>query len=413
MAAAGNRPSGEEIIVLRGIFLTTLLLVLSSGSMAELADPLCVLDLDQMPASWRPSAKIKKTLNPAPWSQNEQKDAQYSIVTGLNEMIGFFERKPAAIQSVWADSVEALIQLTYASANTPEFDAKVSEAARKNLTTLITTYFDHDRSSASVNCDEFERLLPLTLFAHKLYPANDPRTIMVTKRTNAAYRTCGSLEVATGHDYRNILAVKQAPPSKLLEVYIWTLWFMEAELYPDIELPAEIREYGPALWKYFETYRLASASEFKEGPRDEKFIEVADLAPHIAHIATGTNRYPIYVEDNPHLYRFHRENFYAVMEVGELDLFASIVDTLRQYGCTADNDVQVRDGTRFLLNIFHKGKDRWMAYRQPGETDANIDDYGLVHYPWTSVLGVRARKPEQPEPGNVGGNIRRWLPHPR
>jgi hypothetical protein len=75
--------------------------------------------------------------------------------------------------------------------------------------------------------------------------------------------------------------------------------------------------------------------------------------------------------------------------------------------------VQVRDGTRFLLKIFHKGKDRWMAYRQPGETDANIDDYGLVHYPWTSILGVRDRNPEEPKPGTVGGIIRGWRPPPR
>jgi hypothetical protein len=389
------------------------LIVLSSATLAEKTDPLCVLDPAQMPASWQPSAEMKKSLNPAPWSESEAKDVQYAIETGLNEMISYFEKKPSAIESLWADSVEALIQFTYASANPPELDAKMRDVARANLTALITTHFNSKRNS-KVDCDEFERLLPLALFAHKLYPADDSRTKMVTKRTNEAFRACGSLEAATAHRYENILAVKQAPPSKLLEVYIWTLWFQEAELYPDIELPAKIRDYAPALWKYFQTYRLAGANEFKEeGPFDEKFIEIADLAPHIAHIVTGTNRYPLYVEDHPHLYRFHRDNFYAVMQVGELDLFASVVDTLRQYGCTAENDVQVRDGTRFLLSIFHKGKDRWMAYRQKGETDANIDDYGIVHYAWTSVLGIRNRKPEEPAPGTVGGNIRRWLPSPR
>ena len=90
------------------------------------------------------------------------------------------------------------------------------------------------------------------------------------------------------------------------------------------------------------------------------------------------------------------------MQVNELDLFASFVDTLRQYGCTPENDMQVRDGTRYLLGLFHNGKDRWMAFRQDGETDADLDDYDLIHYPWTAVLGIRDRKLEQPHPATSG-----------
>lgn len=63
-----------------------------------------------------------------------------------------------------------------------------------------------------------------------------------------------------------------------------------------------------------------------------------------------------------------------MLQTGYLDLLASFVDSLRQYGCTAENDVQVRDGTRYLLKVFHEGKDRWMAYRREGETDTNLND---------------------------------------
>ena len=101
------------------------------------------------------------------------------------------------------------------------------------------------------------------------------------------------------------------------------------------------------------------------------------------------------------------------MQSDELDLFASFLDTLRQYGCTAENDIQVRDGTRYLLKAFHDGNDRWMDYRIDGETDANIDDDRLIHYPWTGVLGVRVRKLEQPKPGTIGAIVRRWKPPPR
>jgi hypothetical protein len=179
--------------VLREIALTVPLLMVSFGSVAEKADPLCVLDPAQMPASWQPSAEMKKGLDPAPWSESEAKDARYSIETGLNEMVDFFKSKPSAIESLWADSVEALMQVTYSSANSPEFDEKVREAARTNLSALITAHFNAHRDPKA-DCDEFERLLPLALFAHKLYPADDSRTTMVTKRTNAAYRACGCSE---------------------------------------------------------------------------------------------------------------------------------------------------------------------------------------------------------------------------
>jgi hypothetical protein len=395
---------------MRRLFFTLLSLVLASGSVAGTPDPLCVLDPAQMPLSWRPPVELRTSLNPAPWSQSEARDAEYAIETGLNEMIGYFERKPSAVQSLWDDSIEALIQVTYASANTPEFDAKVRGAARNNLTALIAPYLERDPESAI--CDEYEALLPLALFAHTLYAANDTRTEVVTKRTNAAYRNCGSLEEATGHKLQKILANKNIGLEVLFDLHLWTLWFIEAELYPDIELPAEAREFGPALWKYFETVKYAAPSEFEVGAWNEEFIVFADLASHIAHIPTGAHRFPLFVEDSPSLYRFHRENFYTVMQLGEPDLFASFVDTLRQYGCTPENDVQVRDGTRYLLRIFSEGEDRWMDYRKDGETDANMDDYGLIHYPWTGVLGIRDRKPEQPGPGTYGGIVRRWLPHP-
>ena len=176
-------------IVMRRIFFTILSLVLGSASLAQRPSPLCVLDRAQMPESWRPSADVRKSLNPTPWSESEAKDAEYAIKSGLEEMIGYFEQKPSAVKFLWDDSIEALIDVTYTSANKPEFDAKVRDAARNNLTALITPYLKLDPKSAK--CDEFERLLPLAIFAHRLYPAKDTRTEAVTHRTNDADRVCG------------------------------------------------------------------------------------------------------------------------------------------------------------------------------------------------------------------------------
>jgi hypothetical protein len=70
----------------------------------------------------------------------------------------------------------------------------------------------------------------------------------------------------------------------------------------------------------------------------------------------------------------------------------------------------VRDGTRYLLNLFHAGGDRWMTYREKGETNADVDSYDLIHKAWTGVLGVRERAIEPAEPGTYGGVVRSWLP---
>jgi hypothetical protein len=402
---------------MKKIIITGLLLVLSTGSLAATRDRLCVLDPARMPESWRPPAELRKDLNPAPWSVAEAKDAAYAKKTGVDEMISLFKESPTAVPKMFDDAIAALMQVTYSSANTPEFDAKVRDVARDNLTALLTPYLK--RQPETANCDEFEDLLPLAIFAHRLYPAEHELTSVVTKRVNAAYRTCGSLETATENILRKVRRDNQEPDEyidrleDLFDLYAWSLLLIEAELYPDIELPDEARAFGPKAWKHFEALPLPGVSEFDKGVEDERFITLADLATHLAHIPTGLHRFPLYVEDKPDLYRLHRENFYPMMQSGDRDLFALFVDTLRQYGCTPENDVQVRDGTRYLLDDFHKRGDRWMTYSEQRKTFADPIEYIKVHHAWTAVLGVRDRNLEPPEPGTYGSIVRRWLPPPR
>lgn len=408
-----------------GLFVA-LSLGLCSAGLSEAQDrQLCALDPARMPETWQPPAELRERLGSAPWSRAEAEDAEYAKRTAIEEMIGYFRRHPTAIQNLWDDSIEALIQVTYASANDPIFDAKVREAARQNLTVLITGYLESGPKTDQ--CGDFADLLPLAIFAHRLYPAVNPLTDVITKRTNSAYQACGSLAAATGNVMQKTAANEPESGSasegsgrietsgnleNLFDLTLWSIWLTEAQLFPDIELPAEARAFAPTAWKYFQTYRLAGAERFSNGARNERFITIADLAIHIAHIPTGVHRFPLYVEDAPALYRFHREEFYPVMQSGDLDLFASFVDSLRQYGCTPENDMQVRDGTRYLLKVFHDHGDRWMNYRAAGETKASQSDYDKIHHPWTAALGIRARKPWSPTPGTYGGIIRRWLPSP-
>lgn len=403
-------------ILLTATLLITLL-ILNSDDLAGKPASVCMLDPAEMPMSWRPPPELQKSFDLAPWSEAEARDAEYAKEKGVEEMIALFREKPSAVEKLLDDSVAALLQVTYASANRPEFDAKVRKAARKNLTALITPYLGDNPESAE--CGDFQYLLPLAIYAHRLYPANDTRTKAITEHTNAAYRDCGSLDTATENILRKVRFDNQEPLAyidhleDLFDLYYWTLLFIEAELYPDIKLPSQARTFPQAAWKYFETFPLPGVSEFKNGIKDEGFITLADLATHIAHIPSGLHRFPIYVEDKPDLYRFLRENFYPVLASGDRDLFAMFVDTLRQYGCTPENDIQVRDGTRHLLEDFHKHDDKWMNYSTPRKTFTDPIEYVHIHHAWTAVLGIRDRKPEPPEPGTYGGVVRRWLPHPR
>jgi hypothetical protein len=228
---------------------------------------------------------------------------------------------------------------------------------------------------------------------------------------NAAYRRCGSLKTVLKGDYRSLLDEEEPEVAKLFDLVIWSLLFIEAETVPGLHMPKGASDFPPALWKFFETYEYRYSSEYKRGAWTEDFIDIAYLATHVAYIPTGNHRHPIYIEDAPNLYRFIRKNFYPVLEMGELDLVAEFIDTLRQYGCTDENDLQVRDGARWLLALFHSLNDDWMAYREPGETAP--DDYDLIHKPWTGISGVRVRVWEPADPGTYGGVVRRWLPHPR
>ncbi|GAA1499079.1 hypothetical protein [Paeniglutamicibacter kerguelensis] len=269
------------------------------------------------------------------------------------------------------------------------------------------------RSTKSAVCYEYELLLPLAVYAHTRLQEDDARIDKMAQLTNAAYKDCGTLTDAMGIEYKEKFRIGKANLDDAFDMVIWSRLFIEGQLVPDLEMPGESRDFPAKLWAFLDDYPLPGANTYKDGARNEEFIEVAYLATHIAYIPTGNHRYPIYVSDSTHLFDFHRENFYAVMEMGELDLVAEFVDSLRQYSSTSENDRQVPDGTRYLIGVFHSGDDQWTTYREDGETDADVDNYDLIHKIWTGVLGVREREIWAPAPGTYGGVVRDWLPYPR
>jgi len=394
---------------LRSAFLLLLLwcvCVRATGS----PEPLCVIRPAAMPGSWRPSHPDENGLSAAPWSAYEANDAAYAVMRGLDELTDYFSSRPATVLTLGEDAVEPFLDASYSATNMPTVRAAARDQGRRILTPLLAPYVAREPESAT--CAEYSPLVTYTIYARALLPANDARIARLVALTNAAYRACGSLSAVIGHDYRQKLGDRELSIDDAWDLVMWSITLTDAQLVPGLELPNEARDLPPALWRSLAHYPLPGSRAYPKGALDEKFYNTAYLVTHIAYIPTGYGRYPIYIADAPNVYRFLRENFYSVLEMNELDLLAEFVDLLRQYGCTEQTDLQLRDGTRHLLKLFHASGDHWMSYRGPHEP-AHVSEYDLVHKAWTGMAGVRARVPEPAEAGTYGGVVRQWLRHPR
>jgi hypothetical protein len=373
------------------------------------SEPLCVLSAAAMPESWRPSAELRETLGAQPWSPNEAKDARHAVRSGFDELQSFFAKKPEAVMDLGTDAVEVAIDVSYAASNMPALQAAARGLARRNLAPLLAPFSARD--PGSIGCGEFSSLLALAIYANALLPAGDPRTHRMITLTNAGAHACRSLNGAIGYDYRDRLHAG-ATTGEIWDLVMWSITLTDAQTIPNLDLPAGASALPPALWRFLGSYPLVAASDFTDRARNPKFYDTAYLVTHIAYLPTGYGRYPIYIEDAPWLYRFLRENFYSVLRMGELDLVAEFVDLFRQYGCTEENDMQLRDGTRYLLKLFHQAGNRWMAYREPNEP-ADTGAYNEVHKAWTGISAVRVRVPDPVLPGTYGAVVRGWLGYPR
>jgi hypothetical protein len=391
---------------MRHIWAAALSFLFCAVAQAE-TDPLCVIDPADMPASWHPSDEFRQTLKPEPWSEREAKDAVSAIETGLSQIIGYYEKRPNVVFDLWDDAVSSVIEVSYSGSNMPEIQAVSRNTARKVLTRLIGRYLNRNPHRAT--CDDYDDTLPLTIFTNSLFAKDDPRVAKMAAFTNAAYRQCGSLKAAMETDYAARLSKSPPVTEEIFDLVIWSTWLIESELVPDLERPKGARAFSKTLWRYLETYPLNDASTYESKAGNRTFRQLGYLATHIAFIPTGYQRHPIYIADQPKLYGFLRRNFYPLMEAGEADLLAEVIDTLRQYGCTETNDRQVRDGARYMLNLFHTYDDDWMAYPEPGLSADDVTDYDLIHKAWTGIASVRVRVPEPADPGTYGGVVREWL----
>ncbi|MCA8958754.1 MAG: hypothetical protein KDC87_21940, partial [Planctomycetes bacterium] len=366
--------------------------------------PCCALHLAEMPPTWRPTPAELARSSDRPWTRAEAADARRAVERGFDEMVAWLAAHPRETEALGNDAVEAVLDVSYAAGHMPELRRRAREVARRLLEPLVARLL---APGANAQDDaDFATLLPLAVYAHQLFGHTDPRSIALVRRSNAALAASGSLAAALDCDPNAVLENPRAANDDVYDLVMWAISLTEAQVVPGLSLPFGSRALMPRLWRYLARYPLIGAREYAEGANDETFYDTAYLATHIGYIPTGYGRHALHVADAPWLYRFLRENFYPVLAMGELDLLAEFVDLLRQYGCDETNDRQVRDGSRYLLRVFHAAGQSFMAHRESYETGA-VEPYDLIHKAWTGIAGLRTREVESPGPGTYGSVFRR------
>ncbi len=358
----------------------------------------CVLDPAQMPKAWRPAA-----LGPvSPWSAAEQAASEAAVRAGFEEMVDFFAGRPERALSQWDNAVEAFIDVSYASAPTPELGVQGRAKAKEMLGQLLPYYLQREGDAAT--CDEAGDLLAMSVYAYAL---EHPERRRMAAMSNAATADCGGLQALLGASPAKVLAPGTYDNSAVYGLVMWSITLIEAQTIPELRLPEGATALPGQLWAYLAQLRTPDAATLAEGANDWGFYDTAYLMTHVGYLPTGYGRYALHRRDGEWLFGFLRRNFYAVLEMGELDLVAEFVDLFRQYGCSESNDRQVLDGSRHLLAIYRKAG-RWMDHREASET-AESNDYDRLHKPWTAIAGLRHRRFEAVRPGSYGAVVEALL----
>merc|ERR1712130_639698 len=109
------------------------------------------------------------------------------------------------------------------------------------------------------------------------------------------------------------------------------------------------------LFFYFYEYDFPKASEYRLTKYSESqiFNQNSYIVTHIGFLISGQGRYPITIGDSQWLYDYLRENFYHAIAEDDVDLVAEFMDNLRQYGCTEENDQQMRDGVIWMVERYN------------------------------------------------------------
>ena len=374
----------------------------------------CFRDYSEMPIHWRPTEAQTEKFSKKDWSPEETQQSKKAVAAGLSEMIRFQGAQPETVLALWDNSVEAYIDVAYAGAHNQDLWAMAMETAIAHFIALMAPYGSELDSLGS--CNEVSSTLTLLVYAHNLHERSpEDRRIKryreeLVALANSAMDDCAYIPSLLGYSAEGVLQQDVAPNDAIYDLLMWSILFVDV-LRIDGVRPLEGTDALIAdVWAYLGRYPTPHASSFATGANDHTFYDLAYLMTHVGYLPTGYGRHRLYVSDAPWLHEFLRANFYAVMSMGELDLTAEFVDLFRQYGCDERNDVQLRDGSRYLMKLFAAADQKWLEHREPYE-EAKISPYDALHKPWTAIAGLRHRVFEEEDEGSYRSSFEKIVEH--
>lgn len=376
------------------------------------ARPVCLQELEDLPEAWLPSEKLRALYENNRWTHADQKLANESVRVALDEMVDYQAEHPETIKALWADSVEPYLDFAFDAENMPKMRDRALAAAVDRLLVVAAPYSKPEAGAGE--CADSDNLLQLAIYAHNLGErSSDAEKLLelrdtLTLRTNEAINDCGTFSKFLGYDPEDYFSLARMGSGKIYDMLMWVVLFLDAMAIPNLELPREAKPFVTRFWRYLAAYPKPAAKSFSDGADNSLFFDLAYLMTHAGFVPTGYGRYELCISDGPWLYEFLRENFYAVLERSDLDLISEFLDLFRQYGCTEDNDKQLRDGARYLLDAYKKAGRSWMNYRESYER-GRLKPYDLMHKPWTAGAGLRRRIFELVGPKSYGQHARHLL----
>jgi len=370
-----------------------------------------------MPESWRPPRWVEEARAEWPRPENLSLAAEEGARAAYFEMLELI-RRPGVVQEVGTDTLGAVMYGAYAGKNMPDIRKIALEYGREVFFQLAGQYLlEWDPELGPADCSELKDGELSVLVQHGRYLQRQmaPNETMSTAQaklenlTAQAIHDCGSLHGYLGFSPEERLSqhpttvAEVANRKQIARVYEMVMQGVDTTALlamPGIVMPRGTLDYVASFWRWLSDYPFVP--DRTPGLDPTAFEQNSYIVTHALYIPTGYQRYRLEPSDSPQLLAYLRENFYAAIDLGSLDLLAEFVDNFRQLNCTADNDVQVRDGTRFMLHLYEQAGRNWTMIREEDEKGEKLLTFDLMHKPLTAYAGLHRRDMEMPAPGTYG-----------
>jgi len=372
-----------------------------------------------LPVHWRPPRSLQGAtyMRSNPWSPQEQALIEEATQTGLDELIDYLAgMSREALLEMGVDTVNCLMDEAYAASDL-DYQQRALQAAHPILV-LQTQYIMKAYQGSCTNGYDLLKYVAYSQYlTDRLHSdeVHDYHLQLVNYVNRVLYNCDKDLDLILG--IRNTAhlydTADELTPDDIDEIFEWTLKVIglidASAVQPSLNLPQPATDNMVAgYWNLVHKYHqqlFPSAHSTSKHYFNGRVREMAWVVTHAAYVPTGYGRHQQLLEDAPWLYEYIRENLYMTLEFNMLDLVCEFVDLLRQYGCTED-DVQVRDATRYVLELYTDANHSWMDHRNPHQS---LTDYNQIHKPWTAIGAIVSRDFDPVVKGSYGWEFRQIM----